>query len=222
MEEQELFLMLEEAGDAAFAVDPQGLIRYWSRKAEELLGFRKEQVLRKNCADVLAGKSESGAAVCCRDCRVLEIARKRGEVASYDVQAATAGGGCKWLNISILVAKPGRGRAPVVVHLMRDIDDRKRLEGLTREIMVSVGRLTGQDADEIIHRGPPSRAAVDLTPREKNILQLLSLGRSPAQIAEQLHLSKATVRNHIQHILTKLGCHSRLEAALRAVRERLL
>ncbi len=222
MEDQELFSVLEGAGDAAFAVDTQGLIRYWSRKAEDLLGFRKDQVLRKNCAEVLAGTDDAGANVCCRDCRVLEIARKTGQVAAYDVHAATAGGNRRWLNVSIIVARLGRSRAVAVIHLMRDIDDRKRLEGLTREIMVSVGRLTGQDADQLIRRGQASTPAVDLTAREKNILQLLSLGHNPAQIAGQLHLSRATVRNHIQHILTKLGCHSRLEAALRAVRERLL
>src|SRR5712692_918491 len=138
MEDQELFCILEGAGDAAFAVDQQGLIHYWSRKAEDLLGFRKDQVLRKNCAEVLAGTDDAGAAICCRECRVLEMARKTGEVAAYDVHAATAAGNRRWLNVSIIVARLGRARTPLVVHLMRDIDDRKRLEGLTREIMVSV------------------------------------------------------------------------------------
>jgi PAS domain S-box-containing protein len=222
MEEQEVFSMLEGAGDAAFAVDQNGLIRFWSRKAEELLGFRKEQVLQQSCAGVLEGKNEAGSMVCCSDCRVLDIARKTGEVAAYDLQARTASGQSKWLNVSILVVRIGRGRAPLVVHMMRDVEHRKRLEGLTRDIMVSVGRLTGQNADEIIRQGPPSSPSVNLTQREKDILRLLSLGKNPAAIAAELHLSNATVRNHIQHILGKMGCHSQLEAALRAVRENLI
>lgn len=222
MEEQELFTLLESAGDAAFAVDQRGLIRFWSRKAEELLGFRREQTLLKNCAEVLAGKDEADAAVCCRECPVLETAAKTGAVAAYDLKAATAAGGRKWLNISILVARLKRGRPPLVVHLMRDADRRKQTELLTREIMVGVGRLTGREADEMLRRRLPDRPTVDLTPREKTILQLLSLGRNPKDMAEQLYISPATLRNHIQHILTKLRCHSRLEAVIRAIREGLI
>ena len=222
MDEHELYSLLASADDAAFVVDRDGLIRYWSPKAEELLGFRKEQTLLKNCAQVLAGKDEAGTDVCCRDCRILEMALEKGRAPSYDTQAATASGGRKWLNVSILVARLNRGRSPLVVHLMRDVDRRKQTEMLTREIMVSVGRLTGIEADQILGQSVPAAPSVDLTGREKEILRLLSLGRNPASIADHLHISQATVRNHIQHILGKLNCHTRLDAVLRAVRERLI
>ena len=113
MDEQEVFSLLEGAGDAAFAVDPQGLIRFWSRKAEDLLGYHKEQVLYKNCAQVLEGRNEAGSMVCCDDCQVLEIARKTGTVANYDFRARTASGQDKWLNVSILVFRLGRRRPPL-------------------------------------------------------------------------------------------------------------
>jgi len=212
MEEAELFSLLDSAGDAAFVVDRSGLIRFWSPKAAELLGFRKEQVLLKNCAQVLAGKDEAGADVCCRDCRVLELASQRGQVAAYDLHAATASGRRRWVNVSILVARPNRGRSILVVHLMRDAERRKQTEMVTRDILVG----------QILERGVPSPPAVDLTTQERTILRLLSLGRNPNAIAEQLHISRATVRNHIQHILGKLDCHTRLDAVLRAVRERLI
>ena len=41
-------------------------------------------------------------------------------------------------------------------------------------------------------------------------------GASTRAMAERLHVSPATVRNHVQHILEKLGVHSRLEAAASA------
>jgi two-component system nitrate/nitrite response regulator NarL len=53
----------------------------------------------------------------------------------------------------------------------------------------------------------------DLTRRERDILRLLAAGASTRAMAERLHVSPATVRNHVQHILEKLGVHSRLEAA---------
>jgi DNA-binding CsgD family transcriptional regulator len=51
-----------------------------------------------------------------------------------------------------------------------------------------------------------------LTPRQSEVLHLLEHGRSTAQIAEELHLSQETVRNHVRHLLRALGVNSRLEA----------
>jgi ATP/maltotriose-dependent transcriptional regulator MalT len=55
-----------------------------------------------------------------------------------------------------------------------------------------------------------------LTPRELEVLRLLTAGRSNRQIAEQLFISGKTVSVHVTNILAKLGVHSRLEAAARA------
>jgi PAS domain S-box-containing protein len=51
-----------------------------------------------------------------------------------------------------------------------------------------------------------------LTPRQAEVLRLLQQGRSTNQIAEELHLTTETVRNHIRRLLRNLGVHSRLEA----------
>lgn len=51
-----------------------------------------------------------------------------------------------------------------------------------------------------------------LTPRQGEVLRLLERGRTTMQIAEELHLSRDTVRNHIRHLLQAVGAHSRLEA----------
>ena len=61
-----------------------------------------------------------------------------------------------------------------------------------------------------------------LTPRQTEVLRLLERGRSTAQIAEELHLSSETVRNHVRGLLRALGVHSRLEAVAVARREHLL
>ena len=52
-----------------------------------------------------------------------------------------------------------------------------------------------------------------LTPREQQVLRLLSGGRVSTQIARTLHLSNNTVRTHLQHVMKKLGVHSQLQAA---------
>ena len=61
-----------------------------------------------------------------------------------------------------------------------------------------------------------------LTPRQNEVLHLLAHGRSTAQIAEELHLSTDTVRNHVRRMLRALGAHSRIEALAVAHREGLL
>lgn len=61
-----------------------------------------------------------------------------------------------------------------------------------------------------------------LSRRELEVLQLLSDGRSTAEVAEELILSVNTVRNHITHLMAKLGVRSRLEAVNVAVRRGLI
>jgi DNA-binding NarL/FixJ family response regulator len=52
-----------------------------------------------------------------------------------------------------------------------------------------------------------------LSPRERQVLALLSRGWDNAHIGRELFISQHTVRTHIQNILEKLGMHSKLEAA---------
>ena len=59
----------------------------------------------------------------------------------------------------------------------------------------------------------------ELTPREVEVLEVLSGGLSNSDIAAELGISVNTVRNHVQNILTKLSVHSKLEALAVAVRE---
>ena len=51
------------------------------------------------------------------------------------------------------------------------------------------------------------------------MLGLVAAGLPNKEIAQQLHLSHNTVRNHVQSILYKLGVHSKLEAVATGVRE---
>jgi DNA-binding NarL/FixJ family response regulator len=64
--------------------------------------------------------------------------------------------------------------------------------------------------------------ASDLTKRELEVLRLLSEGLSQKEIARRLVISSKTVAAHIQHILGKLGVHSRAQAVAHAYRRGLL
>ena len=57
-----------------------------------------------------------------------------------------------------------------------------------------------------------------LTPRERKVLQALAEGLDSEGIAQKMHISLRTERNHISSILSKLGVHSQLQALVFAVR----
>ncbi|GAA0957377.1 response regulator transcription factor [Actinocorallia libanotica] len=61
-----------------------------------------------------------------------------------------------------------------------------------------------------------------LTDREMEVLRLVARGLGNREIARELFISENTVKNHIRNILEKLQLHSRMEAVVYAVREKLL
>ena len=61
-----------------------------------------------------------------------------------------------------------------------------------------------------------------LTPREREILQLLADGMSNADVAGQLFISQETVKSHVRHILTKLEADTRTQAVAIALREAII
>jgi two-component system nitrate/nitrite response regulator NarL len=68
------------------------------------------------------------------------------------------------------------------------------------------------------HRDDARMLAGLLTHREREVLARLVLGESTSEVAEAMAISRNTARSHVQRVLTKLGVHSRLEAAAFAVR----
>ncbi len=61
-----------------------------------------------------------------------------------------------------------------------------------------------------------------LTPRERQILQLLADGMSNAEVAAKLYISQETVKSHVRHILAKLEADTRTQAVAIALREAII
>jgi len=78
---------------------------------------------------------------------------------------------------------------------------------MSGEQVVGVFGLVGGPLEE-----DPVAAHPELTPRQTEVLRLLQQGRSTRQIADELHLSTETVKNHLRNLFRALGVNSRLEA----------
>jgi non-specific serine/threonine protein kinase len=87
-------------------------------------------------------------------------------------------------------------------------------EGLAAVAAIEAQLAPGRSSPELNRGG--------LTRREHEVLRLLVAGRSNPEIAEMLFISRATARTHVGNILSKLGAHSRTEAADVAHRRRLI
>jgi PAS domain S-box-containing protein len=98
--------------------------------------------------------------------------------------------------------------------------DGRRLKVEVSSVPLSEGHhlvgIFGQVAD--VEEADEKAPHPALTPRQVEVLRLLEQGRSTQQIADELHLTVETVRNHVRRLLRTLGVHSRLEAVALARR----
>jgi PAS domain S-box-containing protein len=216
MLERELFSVLENTADAAFVVDEQGVTRSWNRAAENLFGYRPEEVLERACAELFHGQSPLGTPVCEDHCSVIECAVKHSEVPNYDMEVKRPGAESLWVNVSIIVFRDERTSRTLVVHLARDISERKKAEALAHKFVQLAKEVASQPED--VRLAPAST----LTEQETRVLRLLAQGKDPSSVAKELAISPRTLRNHIHHVNQKLRTRNRLEAVMQATRRGLI
>jgi two-component system NarL family response regulator len=86
------------------------------------------------------------------------------------------------------------------------------------KLLTEFAALARRDEEEPPQQLPAPR----LTDREIQVLRLVSRGMNNRDIAKELFISENTVKNHVRNILEKLQIHSRMEAVMVAVREKLI
>jgi DNA-binding CsgD family transcriptional regulator len=217
---RELTEMVDSTADAAFAVDGNGVLVAWNKAAEALFNYSAAQVIGKACGEAVQGVDECGP-VCSPNCAVLQACHSHQPTSNFDIQIPTAHGP-QWCNVSTITTSVANSNTRYSVHIVRRIDLRKRLELLVRDFIVSEAKLPPDDAQALMSVTRSSARAVELTDRELEVLKLLAKGTKTEAIAQQLHISRATVNNHIQHLMAKLNAHNRLEAIRRAERAGLI
>ncbi len=217
MLERELYSVLENTADAAFAVDEHGMVRSWNHSAEKLFGHRATEILDKPCAALFQGRGNFGSPICSEHCSIIDCAVHHRETPNYDMEVKTRNGRRIWVNVSILVFRDDRTGHTLVVHLTRDISQRKRAEGVTSKFVQLARQVSALPQD-----GGPMAPTSPLTEQEGKILRLFAQGKSPRSIAEELEITPRTLRNHLHHANQKLGTRNRLEAVMQATRRGLI
>jgi DNA-binding NarL/FixJ family response regulator len=109
-------------------------------------------------------------------------------------------------------------RSGAVGHLTKDRPFDEVVEGVRAAAQGEILFAPSELQRLLLDRETRPRPLEPLTARELEVLQLLAEGASTGQASEQLGISSATLRAHVQAILRKLGAHSRLEAVAEAAR----
>jgi PAS domain S-box-containing protein len=217
-------------GDGAFIVDDNSQIIRWNKPAESILQYSEPEVLNQKCYQIFSGKTSAGTIHCRPDCKVRCNVEKASQE-NFDIETRTKDGKVLWLNVSVI--SPVIAGKRYIAHILRDISKEKKMVSVVNRLLEDLGvqnrsrnfSPTGSPTGASIpddNLQAPRGAAEILSERELQVLLLLAEGLSTKDLAQKLHISHFTARNHIQNILVKLGLHSKAQAVSYTFREGLL
>lgn len=176
-------------GTADVIVDAKDRIVSWSPAAEALFGHLASAALGMRLQDLLDGRDHFGNRVCHDACWLRDALGAGEAVRRFEIDARHAGG--HRLRVVVDV-QPSSGRSHGWIYHFQP--DRRRAP-----------------APPVPENRPPEPAFI-LTHRELDALRLLARGASTTDMAREMGITSTTVRNHVQHLLEKLGAHNRLQA----------
>ena len=193
-------------GDAVYVVDPDYRIVHWDAQMESITGALAQEALGQPCYEAVMGEREDGEPFCAHGCSVMHLALAHRPVSNFEMRIKTRSGVRRWVSVSNLTVETEEG--PYLVHLFRDT------QGTHNVLEMAHGLIQLSSKKET--PAPRRRDIPALTPRQLEVLQLLSEGKSVKEIGKELYLSQATVRNHVRSLLQALDAHSQLEVLARA------
>jgi DNA-binding CsgD family transcriptional regulator len=213
---REVLDLLAASETPAIATDAGAHVVFWNKAAERLLGRRATDTLGRSCYEVLGGRDIFGNRLCYENCPVQAMTRRGETVRQFEMHMNPPAGSHQTTHVNILRLPGERLGSYTLVHLLEPIHAESRLA----RALESLGATR---TEEPPHQGqppdPPSaRSGPPLTEREKQILGTIARGLQNKEVASELKISLATVRNHVHNILEKLEVHSKLEAVSLAFR----
>lgn len=198
------------AADGVFAIGKKQRIIYWDPGCEDLFGHSSDWVLGRRCYDVIKGCTPgSNKQFCSDDCCVASLSNGVGPAPkSFKIIINKENAKPVTVGVNIVLVPSECKKDWIVTHFLH----RESSLGVLKSFEYA------QSGQSSISQKASNQVSITdkpkdrLTKREHEVLSLLAEGLTSSDIAQRLSLSKTTVRNHIQHILSKLCVHSRSEA----------
>ena len=220
---ESILSLLGTAHFGAYAMSLDQRIVFWNQGAERLLGYARNDVLGRHCYEVVTGVRPGGfTPACLQGCPSIRSLRAGTVPGSVKMQMLCASGERKTVSLTPMVVAGATADAPLLVHLFEDATETPP----SHLIAETVREELSQGGADVVsdHPGvtPAPSGAATLTARELEVLRLVALGRTTAEIAGALGISEHTVRNHVRHFRPKLNAATKLEAVLNALRRGIL
>jgi DNA-binding CsgD family transcriptional regulator len=153
------------------------------------------------CFRSIAARSRDGRPFCEQRCPVFRAIESRDVVEPVTLQVGGNKSAGRWVQLVVIPLWRPDHSGPFVVHCAWSADPAHRAE----QYLARVASRSAVLRD-------PGKTIGDLTRREEEILHHLAMDEDLPSVAASLCVSYVTVRNHVQHILSKLQVHSIQEA----------
>ena len=227
----DLLDLLASGEPPAFANDQNHRIIFWNKGAERLMERTAAQALGRLCHEIFCGKDPFGNRFCGETCSVTSSLKKHEAVNRFEVSTGERSH-TRAIGMTVIEIPDSRPGFFTAVHIMDHVDEKSRLARELARLHDANGAIPHAAAAsdgsipialQVKHSQTPA-ADLDatiteqLSERELDVLRAIAAGLANKDIANSLHISVATTRNHVQHILKKLDVHSKLEAVALAFR----
>ncbi|UCH54122.1 MAG: PAS domain-containing protein [Pseudomonadota bacterium] len=206
--------LLFRAVDGVFVVDTQQRIVFWDPGCAQLLGQPAARVLGQSCSDIVRGKDTDGQPFCGGGCCVARLGLGEDAPATFPLCVRDGQDREQRFSVSIVLLPARRQACWYCVHLLR------REEAI--DPLAAMQYAADPDPGIAAHGRRRERGVSVLSAREQEILKLLAEGLKVDAISRLLNIRPVTVRNHVQHIHSKLGVHSQAGTVAYAYRHNLV
>ena len=228
----DLLDLLSSGEPPAFANDQNHRIIFWNKGAERVMERTAAHALGRLCHEIFCGRDPFGNRFCGETCTVSSALKRHETVNRFEIKTGERSRSKSLGNTIIEIPDPRPGYF-TAVHILDQVDEKSRLArelARLREVNGAVSHAAlSADGDVPIQlqwqantaQAPELSPSVadQLSVREMDVLRAVASGQANKDIADALHISVATTRNHVQHILKKLNVHSKLEAVALAFRK---
>lgn len=204
--------------DGVFAVDAKQRIVYWNTACEQLFGVPPKKALGQPCCEIIRGKDPMGNPFCGSSC-CSNLANGGTGPKVFSLSILDSKGNELKVSVSIVLVPSRHKNQWTCVHLLLLGDAVDTLDLL--EYHLPKKQIKRKQKYRNLDCSTPDAASL-LTAREQEILQLMAEGSNVPTISHLLNVSPVTVRNHIQHIESKLCVHSQAETVAYAYRHNLV